>query len=102
MSQPCKGKNLPSVKHNDGGTDAGTCGNIMRLGNGIRHSSYPGMKPQKWEKLLAGVYTRKGKTLVAEIADKLRNENGSKPSKVQGYVERTLSLLGICTTTSLV
>jgi hypothetical protein len=45
MSLPCKGKNLPSVKHDDGGKDAGTCGVIMRLGNGIRHSPYPGTKP---------------------------------------------------------
>jgi hypothetical protein len=35
------------------------------------------------------------------IADKLRTENRSKPSKVQGYAERTLSLLGACTPTSL-
>jgi hypothetical protein len=35
MSLPCKGKNLPSVKHDDGGTDAGTCSDITKLGNGI-------------------------------------------------------------------
>jgi hypothetical protein len=38
---------LPSVKHGDGGTDAGTCGDITRLGNGIRRSLYPGTKPRK-------------------------------------------------------
>jgi hypothetical protein len=31
----------------DGGTDTGTCSDITRLGNGIWHSLYPGMKPQK-------------------------------------------------------
>jgi hypothetical protein len=36
------------------------------------------------------------------IADKLRTENESKPSKVQGCAERMLSLLGTCTPTSLV
>jgi hypothetical protein len=34
MSQPCMGKNLPSVRHDDGGTDARTCDDITRLGNG--------------------------------------------------------------------
>jgi hypothetical protein len=47
MSQPCKGKNLPSMRHADGGTDAGTCGDITRLGNTIWRSPYPGTKLQK-------------------------------------------------------
>jgi hypothetical protein len=47
ISQPCKGKNLPSVRHDDGGTNAGTCGDIMRLGNRIMRNPYPGMKLQK-------------------------------------------------------
>jgi hypothetical protein len=42
-----QGKNLPSVKHDDGRTDAGTCDDIMKLGNRIRRSPYPGRKPQK-------------------------------------------------------
>ena len=83
MSLPCKGKNLPSVKHDDGGTDTRTCGGITMLGNGIRRSPYPETKPQKWEKLHTSEYTEKGGTLAAVIADKLRTENGSKPSKVQ-------------------
>jgi hypothetical protein len=101
MSQLCKGRNLPSVRHGDGGTDTGTCGDITRLGNGIRHSPYPGMKPQKWEKLPTNEYTEKGRTLAAVIADKLRIENGSKLSKLQGCAERTLSLLGTYTPISL-
>ena len=73
----------------------------MRLGNGIQRSPYPGTKPQKEEKLPTSEYTEKGGTLAAVIADKLRTKNGSKPSKVQGYVKRTLSLLGTYTPTSL-
>jgi hypothetical protein len=46
-------------------------------------------------------YTEKGETLAAVIADKLRTENGSKPSKVQGYAKRTLSSLVTCTLTLL-
>jgi hypothetical protein len=101
MSQPCKGKNLPSVKRDDGGTDAGTCNDITWLGNGTRRSPYPKTNLQKWEKLPTSEYTEKDGTLAAMIADKLRTESGSKPSKVQGYAERTLSLLGTCTPTSL-
>jgi hypothetical protein len=89
------------MKHSDGGTDAGTCGDITRLGNGTRHSPYPGTKLQKWEKLPTSEYTEKDRILAAVIADKLRNESGSKPSKVQGCAERTLSLLGTCTPTLL-
>jgi hypothetical protein len=102
MSQPCKGRNLPSVRHDDGGTDARTCGDITRLGNGIRRSLYPRMKPQKWEKLLTSEHSEKGGTLDAVIVDKLRTENGSKPSKVQGCTKRTLSLLRTCTPILLV
>jgi hypothetical protein len=47
MILPCKGKNLPSVKHDDGGTNARKCGDITKLGNGIRRSPYNGTKPQK-------------------------------------------------------
>jgi hypothetical protein len=89
------------MKHDDGGTDAGTCGDITRLGNGIRRSPYLRTKPQKWEKLLTSEYTEKGGTLAAVITDKLRTKSGSKLSKVQGCTERTLSLLGTCTPTSL-
>jgi hypothetical protein len=32
-SRPCKGKNLPSVKHGDEGTYAGMFGDITRLGS---------------------------------------------------------------------
>jgi hypothetical protein len=102
MSQPCKGKNLSSVKRDDGGTDAGTCGDITRLGNGTRRSPYPRTKLQKWEKLPMSEYTEKDGILPAMTADKLRTESWSKPSKVQGCAERTLSLLGTCTPTSLV
>jgi hypothetical protein len=47
MSLPCKGKNLPSMKHDDVGTDVGTCGDITKLGNRIRRSPCPVTKPQK-------------------------------------------------------
>jgi hypothetical protein len=43
-SRLCKGKNLPSVKHDDEGTDAGMFSDITRLGSGIQRSLYPGMK----------------------------------------------------------
>jgi hypothetical protein len=68
----------------DGGTDAGTYGDIMKLGNGIRRSPYLVTKLQKWEKLPTSEHTEKGRTLTVVIADKLRTENKSEPSKVQG------------------
>jgi hypothetical protein len=97
MSLPCKGKNLPSVKHNDGGTDAGTYGDIMKLGNRIRRSLYPETKPQRWERLPMSECTEKGVTLVTAIIDKLRTESESKLNKALGYDERTLSSLRTCT-----
>jgi hypothetical protein len=101
MIQPCKGKNLSSVKRGDGGTDARTCGDITRLGNGTRRSPYPRTKLQKWEKLPTNEYTEKDGTLAAMITDKLRTESESKPSKVQGCAEKILSLLGTYTPTLL-
>ena len=74
---------------------------ITRMGNGIRHSPYPGTKHLKWEKLPTSEYNEKGETLAVAIADKLRTENESKPSKVQGCAGRILSLLGTCTPTLL-
>jgi hypothetical protein len=53
-------------------------------------------------KLPTSEYTEKGETLAVAIADKPRTENESKPSKVQGCTERTLSSLGTCTLTLLV
>jgi hypothetical protein len=47
MSQPCLGKNLPSEKLTDGGTDAGIFGDITKPGNGIRRILYPKMKSQR-------------------------------------------------------
>ena len=72
MSPPCKGRNLPIEKHDDEGTDVGTCGNIMKPGNGIRRSLYPETKPQRWEKLLTNEYTEKDVTPAALITDRLR------------------------------
>jgi hypothetical protein len=72
MSLPCKGRNLPSVKHGDGGTDTRTCSDIMKSGNGVWRSPYPETKPQRWEKLLTNEYTEKGVALAAVIADKLK------------------------------
>jgi hypothetical protein len=46
-------------------------------------------------------YTEKDGILAAEIANKLRTESGSKPSKAQDCAGRILSLLGTCTPTLL-
>jgi hypothetical protein len=105
MSRPCKGKNLPSVKHGDEGTDAGMFGDITRLRSRTQRSSYPGMKFQKWEKLSTSKYTEK--SLIPDfaramnkrsraqgvIADKLRTESENKQSRAQGCAERIPSLL---------
>jgi hypothetical protein len=77
MSLPYKGKNLPSAKHGNGGTDTGTYDDIMRPANGIRRSLYPEKKHQRWEKLLMSECTEKGVTLAAAIADKLKTESES-------------------------
>jgi hypothetical protein len=72
MSLPCKGRNLPSVMPSNEETDAETCGDIMKPGNGIRRSPCPGTKPRKWEKLPMNEYTEKDITPTAVIADSLR------------------------------
>jgi hypothetical protein len=77
MSLPCKGRSLPSAKRGDGGTDTKTYNDIMKPGNGIRHSPYPEMKPQRWEKLPMSECTEKGVTLIATITNKLRTESES-------------------------
>jgi hypothetical protein len=77
MSLPCKESNLPSVKHDGGGIDVGTCSDIMKLGNRIRRSPYPETKPQRWEKLPTNECTKKGVTLAALIADKLKTGSES-------------------------
>jgi hypothetical protein len=41
------GKNLPTEKLADGGTDAGIFGDITKPGNGIRRSLYPEMKSRR-------------------------------------------------------
>jgi hypothetical protein len=92
-SQPCRGKNLPNVKHVDEGTDARIFGDITRLGSGTQRSPYLRMKFQKWEKPLMSGYTEKGGNLTDVIADKLRTEIENKPSRAQGYAERIPSLL---------
>jgi hypothetical protein len=81
MSRPCKGKNLPSVKHGDEGTNAGIFSDITRLVSGTQRSPYPGMKFQKWEKLPTSEYTEKDGILAGVIADRLRTKSGSKPSR---------------------
>jgi hypothetical protein len=101
-SLPCRGKNHTSVKRGDGGTDAGTYSDILKLGNRIRRSPYPETKPQRWERLLMSECTKKGVNLTAAIADKLRTKSESKPNKVLGYDERTLASLGTCTPILLV
>jgi hypothetical protein len=54
---------------------------ITRLGNGTQHCPYPGTKFQKWDKLPTSEYTEKDGILAAVIADRLRTESESKPSK---------------------
>jgi hypothetical protein len=46
-SQPCRGKNLPSEKLGDEGTDAGIFGDITKLGSGTQCNPYLEMKSQK-------------------------------------------------------
>jgi hypothetical protein len=85
------------VKHGDRGTDTRTCSDIMKPGNGIRHSPYPETRPQKWEKLPTNECTEKGVTLATAIADKLKTGSESYPSRTPGYSEKTLSLPETCT-----
>jgi hypothetical protein len=92
-SQPCQGKNLPSEKLGDEGTYTGIFGDIMRLGSKTQRSPYPGMKYRKWEKLSTNKSSEKGGILADVAAGKLKTVNENKLNKVQGYVERTLSLL---------
>jgi hypothetical protein len=73
MSLPYKGRSLPSVKHGDGGTNAGTCSDIMKPGNGIWRNLYSEMKPQRWEKLPMNKCSEKGVTLADAIVDKLKS-----------------------------
>jgi hypothetical protein len=97
-----QGEEPPSVKRDDGGTDIRTYDDIMKLGNGIRCSPYPKMKPRRREKLPMSECTEKSITLATAITDKLRTESESKPNKVLGYGKRTLSSLGTCIPTLLV
>jgi hypothetical protein len=92
-SRPCRGKSLPSVKHDNEGTCAEIFGNITRLGSRTQLSPYLGMKFQKWEKPPTSGYTEKGGILADVIADKLSTESANKPSRAQGYAERITSSL---------
>jgi hypothetical protein len=42
------GKNLPSMMHDDGGTDTKTCDDTMKPENGTWLNPSLGTKPQKW------------------------------------------------------
>jgi hypothetical protein len=77
MSLLCKGRNLPSVKPDDGETGAETCGDIMISGNEMRRSPCPETKPRKWEKLPTNECTEKGVTPATVIADRLKIGIGS-------------------------
>jgi hypothetical protein len=92
-SQPCQEKNLPSEKLGDEGTDAGIFGDITKLGSRTQRSPYLMMKSQKWEKLQTSEYSEKGGILADVTAGKLKTEIENKLNMVQGYAERTLSLL---------
>jgi hypothetical protein len=52
------------------------------------------MKFWKWEKLPMNESSEKGGILADVTADKLKTENENKLNRVQGYAEKTLSLLG--------
>jgi hypothetical protein len=93
MSQPCQGKNLPSEKLGDKGTDVGIFDDIMRLGSETQHSPYPRMKSRKWEKLLTNRSSEKGGILADVTVGKHKTEIKNKLSRVRGYAERTLSSL---------
>jgi hypothetical protein len=93
MSQPCQEKNLLSEKLSDKGTDAGIFGEITRLGSRTRLSPYLGMKSRKWEKLPTSGSSEKGGILTNVTTGKLKTEIENKLNRVQGYAERTLSLL---------
>jgi hypothetical protein len=77
MSLPGKGRNLPSVMPDNEETNAETCDDIMKSGNGIQRSLCLGTKPRKREKLPTNEYTEKDVTLTAVIADRLRIESES-------------------------
>jgi hypothetical protein len=93
MSQPCRGKNLPSERLDDEGTDAGIFDDITKLGSGTQRSPYLEMMFRKWERPPTSAYTEKSGTLADVIADKLRTETENKPSRAQGYAERIPSSL---------
>jgi hypothetical protein len=65
----------------------------MKLGSGTQRSPYLEMKSRKWEKLPMSGYTEKGGILADVTADNLKIEIENKLNMVQGYTERTLSLL---------
>jgi hypothetical protein len=87
MSQPCLGKNLLSEKLADGGTDAEIFGDITNQGNGTRRSLYLEMKFWRSEKLLMNESSERGGTPADVIVDRLK----SKPNRMRGYTEKTLS-----------
>jgi hypothetical protein len=82
MSQPCRGKNLPSEKLNDKGTDAKIFGDITRLGSGTQRSPYLGMKCRKWEKLLTREYSEKGGILADMTTSRLKTKIENKLNRV--------------------
>jgi hypothetical protein len=68
------GKNLPSEKLGDEGTNARIYGDITKLGSGTQRSPYLGMKSRKWEKLPTSGYSEKGGILADVTAGKLKTE----------------------------
>jgi hypothetical protein len=92
-SPPCQGKNLPNEKLGDEGIDAGIFGDITKLGSRTQHNPYLEMKSRKWEKLPTSGYSEKGGILADVTVGKLKTEIKNKLNRVQGYAERTLSLL---------
>jgi hypothetical protein len=91
--QPFQGKNLTSEKLGDEEIDAGIFGDIPKLGSGTQRNPYLEMKSRKWEKLPMSGYSEKGGILADVTTDKLKIKIENKLNRVQGYAERTLSLL---------
>jgi hypothetical protein len=77
MNPPCWGKNLPSATLGDGETEAETCGDIMKLENGIRLNPSHETKPQRWGRPLMKEHIENSATPIAVTVVKLRNASGS-------------------------
>jgi hypothetical protein len=86
-NRPRQGKNLPSGKLADEGTDTVMSDDIIKPENGTRRSPYHEMRSRRWEKPQMNESSKKGGTPADEIVGKLK----SRPSRRRDNVEKTLS-----------